>query len=159
MNRGRRSVAAVTAAAVSTGAAALGMLHWILGVVVERQRMSLAGVSPTTMTVSAWTAGALLALFLVLCAAALARTAVTDRPPGRCRRAALIGCAVLHAVLGALSAALLGWWVFTAVMTVFGLVVLTLTMYPPVAPAASSLIPQLGDGDAETAEQRPQQGH
>ncbi|MFF2374197.1 hypothetical protein ACFVUW_07415 [Streptomyces xiamenensis] len=159
MNRGRRSVAAVTAAAVITGAAALGALHWILGIVVDRQRMSLAGVSPTTMTVSTWTAGALLAVFLLLCAAALARTAATDRPPGRYRRAALIGCAVLHAVLGALSAALLGWWVFTAVMTVFGLVVLTLTMYPPVAPAASSLVPQLGDGDAETAEQRPQQGH
>ncbi|MGW3293945.1 hypothetical protein ACWC9S_08260 [Streptomyces xiamenensis] len=159
MNRGRRSVAAVTAAAVITGAAALGALHWILGIVVDRQRMSLAGVSPTTMTVSTWTAGALLAVFLLLCAAALARTAATDRPPGRYRRAALIGCAVLHAVLGALSAALLGWWVFAAVMTVFGLVVLTLTMYPPVAPAASSLVPQLGDGDAETAEQRPQQGH
>ena len=137
------------AAVVVFGAAVLlGLLHWILGLVADRQEMSVGGVSTTTISLSAWVGGAVLALFLLLCGALLVRVSVTDRPPRRLARVALVGSAVLHAVLGALAVGLVGWPAFAGLMVVFALIVLTLTLYPPLPPAAAVVSgPEVGDGN------------
>ncbi|MDT0322354.1 hypothetical protein [Streptomyces millisiae] len=146
MNRGRRGVAAVAAVVVFGAAVLLGLLQWILGLVAEKQEMSVGGVSATAISVSAWVGGAVLALFLLLCGVLLARVSVTDRPPRRLARVALVGGAVLHAVLGALAVGLVGWSAFAGLMVVFGLIVLTLTLYPPLpAGVAAASGPEVGD--------------
>jgi hypothetical protein len=150
-------VAAVAAIVLIGGAVVLGMVHLILGLAVDRQEMSVAGLSATVMSVSTWSAGGLLAAFLLLCGAFLVRTSVTDRSPGRFVRALLVGAAVLHAVLATLMVGLAGWLVFAAMMLVFGLIVLTLTMYPAAPPAAKPPAPdsdpKIGDGDAQLGQQ------
>ncbi|WP_344259706.1 hypothetical protein [Streptomyces sodiiphilus] len=134
MNRGRRSVAAIAAVMVIGEALALGLLHWVLGLLVDYQQMSLAGLPSSTMSLSAWAGGGLVAGFLLLCAAVLARSAVRDRPPGRWARVALTGAAVLHAVLAALAVGLAGWAVFTVLITVFALLMLVLAVHPQARP-------------------------
>jgi hypothetical protein len=138
----------------------LGLVHWILGLAVDRQEMSVAGLPTTAMSVSTWSAGGLLAAFLLLCGGLLLRTALTDRTPRRLARWVLIGAAGLHAVLASLTVGLVGWAAFAALMVGFGMIVLTLTMYPPDAPvgAGASGGPQVGDGDAELGEEPAQQG-
>lgn len=142
------------AAVVVFGAAAvLGLLQWILGLVADRQEMSVGGVSATTISVSAWVGGAVLAAFLLLCGVLLARVSMTDRPPRRLARVVLVGGAVLHAVFGALAVGLVGWSAFAGLMVVFTLIVLTLTLYPdpayPALPgAAAASGPEVGDGDS-----------
>ena len=134
------------AAVVVFGAAVLlGLLQWILGLVAEKQEMSVGGVSATAISVSAWVGGAVLALFLLLCGVLLARVSVTDRPPRRLARVALVGGAVLHAVLGALAVGLVGWSAFAGLMVVFGLIVLTLTLYPPLPAGVAVSGPEVGD--------------
>lgn len=148
---------AATAAVIVLGAAlAVGMVNLVLGMAADRQEMEVAGLSATAMSLGAWTAGGLLAAFLLVCAVMLLRTCVTDQPPGRLVRALLIGAAVLHAVLATLAVGLAGWLVFGVLMLVFGLIVLTLTMYPPLtatpatpATPATASGPQVGDRDAE----------
>lgn len=179
VNRGRRCVAALTAAVLVGDALVLGMVHLVLGMAVDRQEMSVAGLSTTAMSTTTWTAGGLLAVFLLVCGVLAARTCVTDRAPGRPARVLLVGAAVLHAVLASVAVGIAGWGVFTALMLVFGLIVLTLTMYPPAgqppprpgaagSPAAApgpasdpapgpASDPQVGDGDAHLGEQLPQQ--
>jgi hypothetical protein len=144
-------VAAAAAAVVMGAAIVLGVVHLILGMAVDRQQMEVAGLSATAMSLGTWIAGGLLAAFLLLCGVLLVRTSVTDRPPGRLVRVLLVGAAVLHAVLATLAVGLAGWVAFGAMMLVFGLIMLTLTMYPPNAAVLSG--PQLGDGDAELGEQ------
>lgn len=55
--------------------------------------------------------------------------AIRDRRPGRAGRGLLIGCAVVHGILGAVAVGLIGWGAFAFLMTVVGLVVLTLVAY------------------------------
>ena len=112
-------------------AAGLGVLHWILGLTVRAQEMSLAGLSTGTMSLSTWTAGALLSAFLLLCTAVLVRTVLRDRLGGRPSRALLVGCMVTQSVLAVLAVGLVGWLAFAGTMTVFGLLLLLLTWYPP----------------------------
>ncbi|GAB2898922.1 hypothetical protein [Streptomyces mayteni] len=162
-------MAAVAAVVVFGAAVVLGLLHWILGLVAERQEMSVGGVSTTAISLSAWVGGGALAAFLVLCGALLARVSVTDRPPRRFARVALVGGAVVHAVLGALAVGLVGWTAFTGMMVIFTLIVLTLTLYPaapPRGPAVAGVAPsgpsgpsgpEIGDGHAETVAQQPAQ--
>ncbi|MGP3966993.1 hypothetical protein [Streptomyces sp. 6N223] len=153
MNRGRRCVAATAAAVVLAAGVVVGMVHLVLGMAVDRQEMEVAGLSTTAMSLSTWTAGGLLAAFLLLCAGLLGRTCVTDRPPGRGVRALLVGAAALHAVLATLAVGLAGWLVFGGLMLVFGLILLTLTLYPSAPAASTASGPQVGDGDAELGEQ------
>jgi hypothetical protein len=156
-------VAAITAALVIGGAVVLGTVHLVLGMAADRQQMSVAGISPATMSVSAWSAGAVLAAFLLLCAALLLRTALTDRSPARLGRALLTGAAVLHAALAALAVGLVGWGAFAALIAVFVLLMLTLTLYPPGGaaprrtPSVPASDPQVGQGDAGLREQAAQQ--
>ncbi|MGY1454455.1 hypothetical protein [Streptomyces sp. SS8] len=127
----RRAVALATAAVLAAEAAGAGWLHWVLGLMADRQEMSLAGLEPRLMAVSAWTGGVLVGSYLLLCAALLLRTGLADRPPARIARALLVAAAVVHGVLGALGVGLVGWAAFAAMMLVLGLLVLTLVAYGP----------------------------
>ncbi|MEW2523594.1 hypothetical protein [Streptomyces sp. NPDC047071] len=126
---GRRPVAWAGAVVLWAEAAGVAFLNWFLGLVVDEQKMSLAGLDPHAMTVATWIAGGVLGLCLALCGFLLARTAVRDRAPGGFGHAVLIGAAVLHAVLGAFAVGLVGWLAFAFMMLVLGLVVLTLLAY------------------------------
>lgn len=75
----RRPVTWVAAIVLFAEAIGIALLNWFLGLVVDRQDMSLAGLDPRAMSVSAWIAGALFGLYLALCAIVLARVAVRDR--------------------------------------------------------------------------------
>ncbi|MFE1956349.1 hypothetical protein ACFW9D_38425 [Streptomyces sp. NPDC059524] len=136
-------------AAIVLIAEALGIvfLNWFLGLVVDRQDMSLAGLDPRAMSIGAWVAGGLFGLYLVLCALVLVRAAVRDRAPGGFGRILLISAAVVHGLLGAFSIGLVGWLAFVFMMVVLALIVLTLVAYDrhengaadgPAAPPASS---------------------
>ncbi|MFP8887567.1 hypothetical protein [Streptomyces mangrovi] len=127
----RRPVALTAAAVLAAEAAGAGWLHWVLGLMVDRQEMSLAGLDPHLMALSTWTGGVLVGAYLLLCAALLLRTGLADRPPGRLARALLVAAAVVHGVLGALGVGLVGWAAFAAMMLVLGLLVLTLVAYGP----------------------------
>ncbi len=131
----RRSVALVTAVVLVVEAVGVAVLHWVLGVMVERQRMSLDGLDPHLMAVSAWIGGAVLGVCLLVCAVPLFRAALADRPPRRLARALLVSVAVAHGVLGAVAAALVGWAAFATLMVVLGLVVLILVSYGPGRPS------------------------
>ncbi|MFI1679389.1 hypothetical protein [Streptomyces sp. NPDC020607] len=125
----RRPVALVGAIVLLVEAVGLALLNWFLGLVVDKQDMSLAGLDPHAMTVSTWIAGALIGGYLALCGIVLARTAVRDRAPGTFGHILLISCAVLHALLGAFCVGLVGWAAFAFMMVVLGLIVLPLVAY------------------------------
>jgi hypothetical protein len=146
--------------AVLVEAVGLAVLHWILGLAVRAQEMSLAGLSTDTMSLSTWTAGALLGGFLLLCGLVLVRAAVRDRLSGRPSRLLVVGCLVTQAVLATLAVGLAGWGAFIAMMTVFGLLLWTLTSYEPrrgtpgapgPAPAGAPQAPLPGRPDAALA--------
>ncbi|MFD3481504.1 hypothetical protein [Streptomyces sp. NPDC058695] len=125
----RRPVAWVAAIVLFAEAIGIALLNWFLGLVVDRQDMSLAGLDPRAMSVSAWIAGALFGLYLALCAVVLVRIAVRDRGPAGFGRILLISAAVVHGLLGAFSVGLVGWLAFVFMMVVLGLIVLTLVAY------------------------------
>ncbi len=127
----RRPVAWVAAIVLLLEALGAVFVNGVLATVVDNQRMSLAGLDPGAMSTGTWALGAVLGLCLVLCAAVLVRTAVRDRAPGRVARCALIGCAVVHAVLGAVTVGLVGWPAFAFLMVVMGMLVLVVVAYGP----------------------------
>jgi hypothetical protein len=123
----RRTAAAVAGAALLVEAVGLAVVHFILGSVVDRQDMSLAGLDSGVMAGSTRGAGVAIGLYLLCCGAVALLVAVRDRAPGRAGRILLVSCAVLHAVLATVAVGLVGWAAFAGLMVVFGLVVLTLT--------------------------------
>ncbi|MGW9137091.1 hypothetical protein [Streptomyces sp. NPDC055681] len=125
----RRPVAFVAAIVLFGEAAGMVLVNGILATVVDNQEMSLAGLDPAAMSAGAWVMGGVAGLYLVLCGLVLLLTGIRDRAPGRVGRAALIGCAVVHGVLGALTVGLIGWAAFVFMMVVLGLIVLTLVAY------------------------------
>lgn len=125
----RRTVAAVTASVLTVEAAVLVGLNLFLGKVADAQQMSLAGIEPRAMTVSAVIGAVLVGGYVLSCAAILVRTAVRDLPPRGFWRIVLISCAVVHGVLGAFCVGLVGWLAFTVMMAVLGLIVWSLTWY------------------------------
>ncbi|MFE5873319.1 hypothetical protein ACFQ6V_32350 [Streptomyces roseifaciens] len=127
----RRPVAGLAALALAVEGLGIALVNWILGVVVRRQHMSLAGSDPGLMALAAWIAGALFALYLLLCAAVALRAALRDRPPRTAGRILLITCGVVHGLLGAFCVGLVGWSAFAAVMAVLALIVWTLMLYDP----------------------------
>ncbi|MEU7634974.1 hypothetical protein AB0C11_02660 [Streptomyces sp. NPDC039016] len=134
----RRPAALAAAVVLILEAAGILLLNWILSIVVDRQQMSLAGLRPGAMSAGAWAGGAVFALFLLFCAAVLLYGALRDRAPGRLPRLALICCAVVHGVLGALAVGLVGWPAFGAAMVVLALLVLTLVAYGEARPARAA---------------------
>ncbi|MCT2594433.1 hypothetical protein LHJ74_31765 [Streptomyces sp. N2-109] len=125
----RRSVAGITAVVLALEAIGIVLLHIFLGMVVDDQQMSLAGLQPRAMTLGAVVAGSLLGCYLLLCAGALTRMAISDRAPGSLPRILLIGAAVLHGVLGALTVGLVGWAAFALMTLVLALIVGSLVSY------------------------------
>ena len=127
----RRGTAIATAVVLVLEGLAIAFLNWLLGLIVQKQKMSMGGVSHTSMAVGSWVAGGLFGLFLVLCAVLVLRIAVRDEMTGRFSRIVLIVCAVVHGVVGAVVVGLVGWAAFVAMMVVLGLLVGTLLLYAP----------------------------
>ncbi|MGW7575979.1 hypothetical protein [Streptomyces sp. NPDC054765] len=125
----RRPVALAAAVVLVLEAFGIVLLNWILSIVVDRQQMSLAGLQPRAMSTGSWVAGGVFGLSLLFCAGVLLRSALCDRAPAGFPRIALIGCAVVHGVLGAFAVGLVGWVAFLAMTVVLGLLVLTLVAY------------------------------
>ncbi|QXE35053.1 hypothetical protein KQY30_13005 [Streptomyces sp. GMY02] len=125
----RRPVAWVAAVVLLLEALGIVFVNGVLATVVHNQRMSLAGLDPDAMSAGSWVLGGILGAHLVLCAAIVVRTAISDRAPGRWARYTLIACAVVHGVLGALTVGLVGWTAFAFLMVVLGMLVLILVAY------------------------------
>lgn len=136
----RRPVAFIAALVLFAEAVGIVLINVVLGTVVKNQDMSLAGTDPGVMSKGTWVLGGVSGLFLVLCGVLLLVAGIRDRAPGRAARIVLIGCAVVHGVLGALTVGLVGWEAFALMMVVLGLIVLTLVAYGPAAekPAAGA---------------------
>ena len=127
----RRAIAVTTAAVLVLEALAVGLVHWILGLAVRHQEMSLGGLSTDAMAAGAWAAGGLFAVLLLLCAVLVARMAAQSRLPGRPGRVVLVVCAVLQGAVGTVVVGLVGWYAFAVLMVVLALLVGTLVLYAP----------------------------
>ncbi|WP_254811830.1 hypothetical protein [Streptomyces cavourensis] len=139
-----RAVAIVTAFVLFGEAVGIFAVNAVLATVTENQNMSLAGMDPKAMTTGTWALGGASALLLVGCGLIPLLAGVRDRAPGRI---ALIGCAVVHGVLGAVTVGLAGWGAFAFMMVVLALLVLTLLAYGP-DPGGDD---RTGDGKAAPA--------
>lgn len=104
------------------------VLGVVLGIAVERQNMSLGGLAPRDMAVGVWAGLGALAAFLLLVGAVLAFTGARRRAMGRPTRILLIVCAVLHAVLAAVTLALSGVIAFVVLVVTLGFLVLLIQL-------------------------------
>ena len=125
----RRPVAVVTALVLFVEAGAIAWLNWFLGIVVDRQHMSLAGLDPAAMSTSSKAGGVVFGLYFAVCGLAALLVALRDRPARGIWRILLISVAVVHGLLGAFAVGLVGWGAFAFMMVVLGLVLLTLMTY------------------------------
>lgn len=125
----RRPVAWVVAVVLLAEAVFVAALNWFLGVVVDRQHMSLAGLDPSTMATSSKIGGVVFGLYFALCALVAVLVAIRDRAPAGFGRVLLISVAVVHGLLGAFAWGLVGWTAFLFMVVVLGLVVLLLMTY------------------------------
>ncbi|MEV6289030.1 hypothetical protein AB0M41_01055 [Streptomyces sp. NPDC051896] len=125
----RRPVAWVVAIVLLAEAFFIGALNWFLGVVVDRQDMSLAGLDPDVMATSSKIGGLVFGLYFALCALVAVLVAIRDRAPAGFGRVLLISVAVVHGLLGAFAWGLVGWTAFLFMVAVLGLVVLLLMTY------------------------------
>ncbi|MDV5147971.1 hypothetical protein R1T08_28310 [Streptomyces sp. SBC-4] len=125
----RRPIALVTAAVLFLEAPGIVALNAVMARFVEAQSMSLDGMDPDAMVAGTWGLGIGSGVALVLCGLVALVAGIRDRRPGRAGRGLLIGCAVVHGILGAVAVGLIGWGAFAFLMAVVGLVVLTLVAY------------------------------
>jgi len=133
----RRPVAWVVSLVLFAEALGVAALNWFLGVVVDRQNMSLAGLDPDMMSTSSKIGGVVFGLYFALCGLVALLVALRDRAPSGLGRVLLISAAVVHALLGAVTWGLVGWTaflymvvvLFLYMVVVFGLVVLLLMTY------------------------------
>ncbi|WP_333777107.1 hypothetical protein [Streptomyces sp. IBSBF 3136] len=125
----RRPVAWVVAVVLLAEAFVIAALNWFLGVVVDRQKMSLAGLDPDVMSTSSKIGGLVFGLYFALCALVALLVAIRNRPPAGFGRILLISVAVVHGLLGAFAWGLVGWTAFVFMVAVLGLVVLLLMTY------------------------------
>ncbi|MFE0644259.1 hypothetical protein ACFW2Y_22005 [Streptomyces sp. NPDC058877] len=125
----RRPIALVTAAVLFLEAPGIVAVNAVMAGFVEAQSMSLDGMDPEAMVAGTWGLGIGSGLALLLCSLVALLAGVRDRRPGRFGRALLIGCAVVHGLLGAVAVGLLGWAAFAFLVTVLGLLILTLVAY------------------------------
>jgi len=140
----RRPVAWVVAVVLFIEAFGVAALNWFLGVVVDRQDMSLAGLDPDMMATSSKIGGVVFGLYFALCGLVALLVAIRDRPPAGFGRILLISAAVVHGLLGAFVWGLVGWTAFLFMVVVLALIVLLLMTYdspaeptdtvPPAAP-------------------------
>ena len=106
------------------------VLAVVLGIGIKRQNMSLGGLEPGRMALGVWVGLGTLAGFLVVVGAVLAIMAARRRAMGRPTRILLIVCAVLHAVLAAVTLALSGVLVFVVLIVTLGFLVLVIQLGP-----------------------------
>ncbi|MGW1956711.1 hypothetical protein ACWCPI_28850 [Streptomyces sp. NPDC001920] len=134
----RRPVAWVVAVVLFAEAFGVAALQWFLGVVVDRQDMSLAGLDPDVMSLSSKVGGLVFGGYFALCAVVALLVAVRNRAPAGLGRILLISAAVVHGVLGAVTWGLVGWAAFVSMVVVLALIVLLLMTYDaPIAPEGS----------------------
>src|SRR5689334_6409423 len=100
-----------------------------MGVVVDRQDMSLAGLDPHVMSTSSNVGGIVFGLYFAGCAVVALLVAVRDRAPAGLGRVLLISVAVVHGLLGAFAWGLLGVPQFLFMVVVLALIVLLLMTY------------------------------
>ncbi|MFF8915339.1 hypothetical protein ACF08M_18965 [Streptomyces sp. NPDC015032] len=151
----RRPVAFVAAIVLFVEAVGVVFINGVLATVVKNQDMSLAGLDPAAMSNGTWAMGGVFGLYLLLCGLVLLLTGIRDRVPGRIGRIALIACAVVHGVLGALTVGLVGWGAFAFMMVVLGLIVLTLVAYGPGPGPEAGPGADRSAGDAEPSTPAP----
>ncbi|MFJ8664769.1 hypothetical protein [Streptomyces sp. NPDC093600] len=125
----RRPIALVTAAVLLLEAPGIVVLNAVMARFVEIQSMSLDGLDPGAMVTGTWALGIVSGILLGLCSLVAALAGIRDRRPGRAGRGLLIGCAVVHGLLGAVTVGLIGWGAFAFMMLVLSLIVLTLVAY------------------------------
>ncbi|MFC7918269.1 hypothetical protein, partial [Streptomyces sp. NPDC057386] len=125
----RRPVAWVVTVLLFAEALGIAAVNWFLGMVADRQQMSLAGVDPDVMETSSKAGAVVFGLYFALCAVAALLVAVRDRAPGLFGRILLISAAVVHALLGALAWGLIGWTAFVFMVVMLALIVLLLMTY------------------------------
>lgn len=125
----RRPVAWTVTVVLFLEAVGVAALNWFLGIVVDRQDMSLAGLDPDAMSVSSKIGGVVFGLYFALCALVALLVAVRDRAPAGLGRILLISAAVVHGLLGAFSWGLVGPGAFVFMIVVLGLIVLLLMTY------------------------------
>ncbi|MFB9555441.1 hypothetical protein [Streptomyces roseoviridis] len=130
----RRPIALVTAVVLFLEAPGIVAVNAVMARFVKAQSMSLDGLDPEVMYTGTWALGIGSGVLLLLCGLVPLIAALRDRRPGRAGRALLIGCAVVHGVLGAVAVGLLGWAAFAFLMVVVGLIVLTLVAYGEARP-------------------------
>ncbi len=122
----RRPVAWILAVVLFAEALGVAALNWFLGIVVDRQDMSLAGLDPDVMSTSSKAGGVVFGLYFALCGLVSLRVALRDRPPAGFGRILLVSVAVVHGLLGAVTWGLVGPKAFLFMIVVLGLVVLLL---------------------------------
>ncbi|MFF8936868.1 hypothetical protein ACF08O_19425 [Streptomyces paradoxus] len=153
----RRPVAWVVAVVLFAEAVGVAALNWFLGMVVDRQDMSLAGLDPHMMSMSSKIGGIAFGLYFALCGLVALLVALRDRPPAGFGRVLLISAAVVHALLGAFTWGLVGWTAFLFMVLVLALIVLLLMTYDrPAEPAdAAPKSGKSGDGSPVTSPPAP----
>ncbi|GGR99087.1 hypothetical protein GCM10010269_42410 [Streptomyces humidus] len=107
----------------------IAALNWFMGVVVDRQDMSLAGLDPDVMSTSSKAGGIVFGLYFALCGVVALLVALRDRAPAGFGRVLLISAAVVHGLLGAFAWGLLGVPQFVFMVVVLALIVLLLMTY------------------------------
>ncbi|CAK7281473.1 conserved membrane hypothetical protein [Streptomyces misionensis JCM 4497] len=154
----RRPVAWVVTVVLLVEALGVAALNWFLGVVVERQKMSMAGLDPHLMSTSSKIGGVVFGLYFALCALVALLVAVRDRAPAGFGRVLLVSAAVVHGLLGAFAWGLVGWTAFLAMVVVLALLVLLLVSYDRDGGPAPRAVPG-GDGGDGGAGGEPRAGH
>ncbi|AZS85405.1 hypothetical protein AB0465_19685 [Streptomyces griseoviridis] len=144
----RRPVAWIVAVVLFGEALFFAAFNWFLGVVVDRQKMSLAGLDPEVMARASKIGGIVFGLYFALCGLVALLVAVRDRQPAGLGRVLLISVAVVHGLLAAFAWGPIGPAVFLGLLVVLALIVLLLVSYDraPRTPGRSG--PGDGGGDA-----------
>ena len=146
----RRPLVWVAAIVLFVEAIGIALLNWFLGMVVDRQDMSMAGLDSDLMARSSKIGGVVFGLYFLACAVSTLLVALRRRPPGLFGRVLLISAAVAHALLGAFTVGLVGWGAFTFMMVVLALIVFTLLAYDPRETGPVDAAPETGGtGDDE----------
>ncbi len=142
----RRPVAWIVAVVLFAEAVGVAALNWFLGIVVDRQDMSLAGLDPDMMSVSSKIGGVVFGLYFALCGLVALLVALRDRAPAGLGRVLLISAAVVHGVLGAFTWGLVGWHAFPFMILTLALIVLLLMTYDAREEPAAGQRPEEGKG-------------
>lgn len=130
----RRPVAWILAIVLFVEAFGIAAVNWLLGIVVDNQKMSLAGLDPDMMSVSSKIGGVVFGLYFALCGVVALLVGWRDRSPAGLGRILLISVAVVHALLGAFVWGLVGVPAFLTMVVVLTLVVLLLMTYDKQSP-------------------------